>query len=126
MRALLLVEHGSRQAESTEGLDFLIQAFRREGNFEIVERAFLELAHPTIPEAIAACVRQGVAHLVVVPYFLEKGRHVEKDIPSALQAARQAHPGLRIEMAQPLGAHPKLVDILRDRIEDIRGRKSVS
>ncbi len=121
MRALLIVEHGSREPEAAKGLESLVEAFRREGGFRIVERAFLELAEPSIPEGVERCVRAGAAHIVVVPYFLEKGRHVAQDIPRLLEEARAKHPGVRIEMTEPVGAHPKMVEIVKDRIEKAVG-----
>ena len=49
--ALLLIAHGSRQAEANQDLHDVVQSLRAQGRYSIVEPAFLELAEPSIEEA---------------------------------------------------------------------------
>ena len=82
--ALLLVAHGSRRAASNTEVAQLAEQlqFNLQGDFAMVEAAFLELAGPSIPEGIQLCAESGVKNIVVLPYFLNTGRHVAEDIPA--------------------------------------------
>lgn len=61
-------------------------------DYELVESAFLELAEPSIPDGVSACVKQGAKIVSVLPYFLSAGRHVRTDIPTQLEKSKQHHP----------------------------------
>ena len=37
----------------------------------------MELAEPTIEQAVAQCVARGARRVVVAPYFLSRGRHIQ-------------------------------------------------
>ena len=83
---------------------------------EIVLTAHLELVPPTIGERIDACVSAGADTILVHPYFLGPGRHTTRDIPDQVAQAAQRHPKVRIRVSEPLGLHPKLIDVILDRI----------
>ena len=81
-RALLIVAHGSRRKESNiEVIQLAARIRRKNRSFSDVNAAFLELAKPSISDAILDCVSNNVKEVVVFPYFLASGRHVFKDIP---------------------------------------------
>ena len=82
--ALLLVAHGSRNAEANDDLVALVEELRKNGPYAIVEAAFLELATPTIDAAAETCVSAGAARVILVPYFLSAGVHVR---PSSAECA---------------------------------------
>ena len=54
------------------------RAWRRAGD-RVVEAAFLELAEPDLPGAVRRLAARGADRIVVIPYFLTMGRHVELD-----------------------------------------------
>jgi sirohydrochlorin ferrochelatase len=82
-----------------------------------VERCFLDLVSPSLPEALARL--RGEA--VLVPLLLGTGYHVRVDIPAALAAA----PHLRARVARPLGPHPLLAATLSDRLREAGWRPSL-
>ena len=82
-RALLLVDHGSREPEAAAQLERLAEELRTREPELAVYVAHLELALPSIADAIATCAADGVTDLVVHPYFLAPGRHAAKDVPRA-------------------------------------------
>jgi CbiX len=71
-----------------------------------VEPAHMELAEPSIGEAIGRCVEAGCKVVVVAPLFLFRGRHVESDIPALVGEAASHHSGVRCLIAPPLGTSP--------------------
>src|SRR5215470_15481810 len=92
---IIIVDHGSRMAESNELLEKVARAFavRFTGRFSIVEPAHMELASPTIAEAYAKCVTRGAKRVIVVPFFLGPGKHMTSDIPRLANEAAAQHAG---------------------------------
>ena len=64
----------------------------------------MELASPTIQDAVYKCAEAGCTSVVVAPYFLSHGRHIQEDIPALVQAAQEAFPHLPCAIAEPIGA----------------------
>jgi sirohydrochlorin ferrochelatase len=119
-RAILLVDHGSRQEEANAQLEAVAQAVRRRSGDTRVRVAHLELAEPSIGDAIETCAAEGITDLVLVPWFLGPGRHTARDIPELAAAAARRHPALRLRIAEPLGLHEKLVDVVLERAAHAR------
>lgn len=113
---LILVDHGSRRAESNTLHERTVRAWRDSGGPTIVEAAHMELAEPSIATAFDACVAQGATTVVVAPWFLGPGRHWDRDIPELTAAAAARHPGVRYLVTAPLGPHPLLFEIVEDRV----------
>ncbi|HEY5719659.1 MAG TPA: CbiX/SirB N-terminal domain-containing protein [Gammaproteobacteria bacterium] len=110
MRALILVAHGSRDANSNQVvLDLAGELADRLGSeYDCVRPAFLEFAEPEPDQAIAGCVECGVDQIVVLPYFLAPGRHVTRDVPALLARVRSAHPQVEFELLPYAGSAPQL------------------
>lgn len=114
MNALLLVAHGSRRPQSNDEVVLLAQRLARrcEGQYGMVHAAFLELAHPLIPEGIRYCAGEGATSVTVLPYFLNSGRHVVEDIPGIVQESMRACPDVEIRIAPHLGASALMMELL--------------
>jgi sirohydrochlorin ferrochelatase len=84
----------------------------------VVEVAHMELAPPSIDDAIATCAARGATRVVVHPFFLAPGTHARRDVPRIARAAARRH-GLRIRVTAPLGVHDALVDVILDRIGEV-------
>jgi len=120
--AVVLVDHGSRLQEASETLDAIARLLQERMPSRLVLIAHMELATPNLNDAIEVCAARGVKKIIVVPYFLTAGRHTRDDIPRLVREAAFAHPSLRLELCAPLGVHPRLVDVLLERIaEGARG-----
>lgn len=113
---VVVVDHGSRRAESNDLLLEVVAMFRRVSGLPIVEPAHMELADPTIAAAFDACVAQGATTVVVFPYFLSPGRHWSLDIPALSQAAAKRRPGVRLIVTSPLGLHDLMGQVMQERI----------
>lgn len=113
-KALLLVAHGSRRAASNIEVVRLADQLQADlaADFTMVKAAFLELAEPSIPEGITACADAGADHVVVLPYFLNSGRHVAEDIPAEIETARQQLPDIKITLKAHIGASPEMHQLL--------------
>lgn len=69
----------------------------------------MELAEPSIGEAVAKCVSEGYKKVVVAPYFLSRGRHITTDIPAMVAEAQKAHPEVSCVIAEPIGMPSRLL-----------------
>ena len=53
-----------------------------------------------------------------IPYFLSPGRHTSHDLPRLVEQAAARHPGVRVRLTAALGPHPKLIDVIVERVSD--------
>jgi sirohydrochlorin ferrochelatase len=113
--ALLLIAHGSRRPEANGDLHELVSSIRARRDYAIVEPAFLELTEPTIACAAQRCVHQGAHDVIMLPYFLSAGVHVLRDLADARARLGEDFPAARFHLAEPLGQHPLLIEIVLQR-----------
>jgi sirohydrochlorin ferrochelatase len=114
MKALLLAAHGSRREQSNREVEALgkrLQDIARP-EFSLVGTGFLELAQPSISDALECCIRQGAEEIVVLPYFLAAGRHVVNDVPEEVAPVRARHPEVKIRITPHLGSADLLPSLL--------------
>ena len=114
MKALLLVAHGSRRKQSNDEVVILADKLKNNCSeyYGIIHAGFLELAEPLIPEGIQKCVDDGAKSIIVLPYFLNSGRHVTEDIPNIVNDTKSHYPNIEIKIAPHLGASPLMMDLL--------------
>jgi sirohydrochlorin ferrochelatase len=116
--ALLLIAHGSRRAEANADLEFVATALRERGRYPVVRMAYLELAEPNIEAGGVQCVEAGATEVILLPYFLSPGIHVVEDLTAARDALSERFPQVRFVLAEPLGRHPLLVDVVEQRANE--------
>jgi sirohydrochlorin ferrochelatase len=114
--AILMMAHGSRIAEANDAAREVAAMVREMTGFEIIEVSFRELHNPNIQSGIDACVAKGAGRILLMPYFLFMGAHVQHDLPEEITEAQKRYPGLVMEMGGHLGAHRKLAEIEVERI----------
>lgn len=116
--AILMMAHGSRIVEANDAAREVAAMVQEMTGFEIVEVSFRELHEPNIQQGIDACVMRGAQRILLMPYFLFMGAHVQHDLPEEIKEAQKRHPGLIMEMGGHLGAHRKLAEIEAERISE--------
>ncbi|WP_017718749.1 sirohydrochlorin chelatase [Kamptonema formosum] len=115
-RPLLLIGHGTRDAEGRQGLlDFAATYSACDPSRPVVP-CFLELTGPTIQEGVDQCVEQGYTEISVLPVLLFAARHNKFDVTNELDRARLRHPGLKFHYGRHFGIAPAIVDLWRDRL----------
>ncbi len=114
MRAFLLIAHGSRRTESNEEVFALIESLRPklESSYDLLQAAFLELCDPGIGAAIDSLIEKGAQEIVILPYFLNQGRHVSEDVPHEILAKQSQHPDLTIKTLPYFGKASQITDIV--------------
>lgn len=120
--AVLLMAHGSRIAEANNDARYIADMIRGMSSYDIVEVAFREMHEPNIQQGVDICVAKGAERILMMPYFLFMGAHVQHDLPEEIEEAQKRHPGLIMEMGGHLGAHRKLAEIENERIGEALDR----
>jgi sirohydrochlorin cobaltochelatase len=110
--AIVLAGHGSRSPEANASLEALAATLAENVGMPVYP-GFLEMTEPSIPAALRAAKAAGAKRIVLVPYFLLPGMHVKRDL-AAIAAAASAELGLPVEIADFLGAHPGVPNLLAD------------
>ena len=114
--AVIILGHGSRCNGNDAAIKRVVEAMKRSSSHEIVEFAFLQYVQPTPAEALDRCIMQGAKEIVIVPYFMQAGTHVTKDIPDFLVKSRAQHPECNIRSTDYVGAHPLMTQIVIDLV----------
>ena len=117
MTGLVVFAHGSRLEAANEAVREVAARLSDDAQ-GIVETAFLELGKPDLAGAVDRLLERGADRVVVIPYFLTLGRHVEQDLPKIVAGISETRGGIRIEVTPPLDGHPALVEIMRDRVRE--------
>lgn len=118
-KALLLIAHGSRRPEANADLEFVAAALRERGRYQFVCPSYLELAEPDIEAGGVRCVEAGATEVILLPYFLSPGVHVVEDLTAARDALAARFPQVRFALAEPLGRHPLLIDVVEQRANEV-------
>lgn len=116
--AVLLMAHGSRISEANNDARYIADMVKGMTDFDIVEVAYRELHEPNIQQGVDNCVARGAERILMMPYFLFMGAHVQQDLPEEIEAAQNRYPFLELEMGQHLGVHPKLAELQVERINE--------
>lgn len=115
MKALIIIDHGSKKNIANNLLNDIAAAVQEKRNNLIVEPAHMELAEPSIPTAIQNCIKKGAKRIIFQPYMLGPGRHVQEDIPRIIKKNMQNYPTVSYEYTKYLGFDNALVDLILKR-----------
>ena len=112
--ALVLCAHGAADVRGRRTVSDLAAAVRHLRRDLHVELAFVDVQPPAVGDVVDRLARQ--RPLVVVPLLLCGGYHVRVDV------ARAVAPWPAAASAGPLGPHPALTDLMRQRVVEAGGR----
>jgi sirohydrochlorin ferrochelatase len=122
--AILLIAHGSRHQAANDDLHALAARIAARGEYRIVEPCFLELAKPDIATGASTCVARGANRVLMVPYLLSAGVHLQRDLTDARNALAGLHPGVEFRLGEALGPHPLLDALVAARIDELERGKA--
>ncbi len=89
---ILIVGHGSKLPYNKEVVSEIAEKLDKKMD-NVVERGFMELVLPNIPQQVDKLKEQGMERIIVVPAFLAHGVHTKVDIPTILKLPHE-HIGL--------------------------------
>jgi sirohydrochlorin ferrochelatase len=120
MKGMLLVGHGSSMPYNKELVESTAKMITAETGEYVVRCGFMNMNTPSIKEALASFQGEKIDALIVVPLFLAKGVHIEKDIPSEIGLAAGQKKGtfalngttIPLVYADPIGSDPLLASLM--------------
>lgn len=116
VKAILLIDHGSRRDEANEMLDCMAALVQRMAGRDVVVRyAHMELAEPSIARGVEACVAAGATEIIAFPYMLSPGRHSTADIPRLVAQATRPHAGVTVRVTPAFGVESELGEVILRR-----------
>ena len=110
---IVVFGHGSSVASANDAVRAVAANAAREGSWPLYETAFLE-CDPRLADAVRNLAAAGASDILVLPYFLTLGIHLQRDLPK-LVADLASQYGIPIRVAPPLDGHPGLGKMLVDR-----------
>jgi sirohydrochlorin cobaltochelatase len=114
--AVIILGHGSRSKGADETVKRVVVEVKKIGGYEIVEHAFLQYVRPAPHDAMEKCVQQQAEKIVIVPFFMQSGAHVSRDIPELVEKAKKQYSNIDIVVTDCVGAHPLMAKIVTDLI----------
>jgi len=122
MTGFIVFAHGSRIESANQAVRDVVVQMAASGQ-HAVEAAFLELGAPDMAGATKLLIARGAQRIVVIPYFLTLGTHMQRDLPRLAREASRAHGDIEMRITAPLDGHPALVQALLDRATEALGAR---
>ncbi|MDA1053322.1 MAG: sirohydrochlorin chelatase [Planctomycetota bacterium] len=116
---MLLVGHGTRDKQGVAEFLETARLIAELVPSVAVEPGFLELAEPSIGEALERLVARDVREIIVVPLLLFAAGHAKQDIPNSVAIAAARFPHLKIRQAEPLGCHENILAASAERFQSV-------
>ncbi len=114
MQAIVLFAHGARDPRWADPFQAVAARLREMRPGVPVRLAFLEFMEPGLAEAGAELAALGCTQLQVLPLFLGAGGHVRKDLPVLVDALRNSHPQMAVELHAAAGEAAGVIAALAD------------
>jgi len=119
-KGMLLVGHGSTMPYNKDLVEKTASLIKSKNTDFIVKCGFMNINAPTIKESLDDFRLEPIEALVVVPLFLAKGVHIEKDIPGEIGLPEGSKKGIftlngrsvPLVYADPIGSDPLLADLM--------------
>jgi len=114
---LMVVGPGAFESEANAGIAKMTRMIWEGLGFAWAEVSYADTAFPNVAKGLETAMRLDYQHIVILPYLLSAGAHLEK-INAAVSSARAQYPNLKFTQADPLGAHPEVIAVLIERIAE--------
>ncbi|MFD0829359.1 sirohydrochlorin chelatase [Neobacillus sp. M.A.Huq-85] len=115
--AVLLLGRGGSDPDANSDLYKISRLLWEKTNYQIVEPAFMGVTNPLVDEGIGRCLKLGAKKVIILPYFLFTGILIKR-LEEMVVPFQQQYPDVEFKLAGYFGYHPKLQNILVDRVEE--------
>jgi len=120
MKGMLLVGHGSTMPYNKDLVEKTAAMIKAQNRDFIVKCGFMNMNTPTIKDSLEEFRHGPIDALIVVPLFLARGVHIEKDIPGEIGLTEGSRVGsfvmngktVPLLYAEPIGSDPLLADLM--------------
>lgn len=123
---MLLIGHGSKLRYNKELIETTAELIARKSDEYIVKPGFMSINTPSVEEQLEAFRKEEIDMLVVVPLFLARGVHIDRDIPEILRLPEGSRRGtfqangrtIPLIYANPIGSDPLLAELMLKNASD--------
>ncbi|MFG2287987.1 sirohydrochlorin chelatase [Streptomyces sp. NPDC048595] len=121
--ALLIAGHGTRDEDGAEALSSLVRLLGARHPDVPVAGGFFGLPDAPMPldDAVDELAGRGATRVAAVPLLLTPAGPGGPTLPGALERAAARHPGLGFASSSEPGPHPRLLEVLEQRLDDALG-----
>ena len=112
---VLLAGHGSRNRAGNEEIEKFAALWRERHPDWRIEVCFIEYADVLVDEGLDRAAANA-ERVVMVPFILNAAGHVKMELPAAVAAARQRHPGVEFVITRHLGMGHDVLDVLKKQL----------
>jgi sirohydrochlorin ferrochelatase len=120
MMGMLLVGHGSSMPYNKDLVETTGRMIAAQNMDFVVKCGFMNINSPSIRESLESFRHEKIDALVVVPLFLARGVHIEKDIPAEIGLPEGQKRGtfalngtsVPLLYADPIGSDPLLASLM--------------
>lgn len=121
--ALVVVGRGASDPDANGDFCKLVRLVGEGRGFRWVVPAFIGITKPLFEEAIELIARARPERILVVPYLLFRGRLVDR-LEEQIGEFRNRYPWIAVNLASHLGLHPRLLEVIDDRIGEALGGRA--
>jgi len=120
VKAMLIVDRGSREPEVKEELEVICSTISRTypGKYGITTYCFLEVVPPCIEDGISKCIANGADLITIIPYFLYPGMKLKDSVKKAALISMKKD--VRVAIAKPLSRNARMVEVVISRVHEAK------
>lgn len=115
---MIVLGHGSRRREAARQFEEMVRRVAGSLPQVVVVPAFFSLGQPDLPTQVQILESHGCGRIVIMPYFLYNGVHIEKDIPALLAELERRYPHLDFVLQPTLENDPAMERLVLERLQD--------
>jgi sirohydrochlorin ferrochelatase len=121
---VILVGHGSTERYNKELVEYYAEKLR--AYYDYVACAFIQVNEPLLGSALSNALKEDLDEIVIQPVFLARGAHTDYEIPRMLgfsegkrtKVVDLGDRKVKIIYGNTIGKDDRVVEVLRDRIEE--------
>jgi precorrin-8X/cobalt-precorrin-8 methylmutase len=121
--SLLLIGHGSSDKRARDAFLYTVNGLKN--HFKHVNYCFLELEPPNIEEGFKDCLISSPESIFVIPYFLHKGIHIQKDILIDIDKASKKYNFTNIFISEHIGVDSLIIDLVVSLAKEAENKSGI-
>ena len=116
--AVIIIGHGTTDTCGVEQFFAMVRALQSRDAASTYYASFMELAAPSIEDAVTQAVRDGHRDVLCQPALLLTAGHAKNDLPAIIRAIAARHPGVKVRYGSPLNLSAELVSLCAHQVRE--------
>lgn len=121
---LVVAGRGTNDPDANANISKIARMLWEGMGFAWAEACYSGVAHPRVDEGLERAVRLGFRRVIMFPYFLFTGILVRRIYQQSDEVAAR-HPEIEFLKAAYLNDHPRVLDSIAERVEEISSGENV-